>query len=328
MKYKSLIVLVFFILNCSNKNSSYLIQDVEKAHVRKVDSYKFTGINSVDFDSDDNIYLLDAINYRLFKFDSTWNLIRQFIRKGGAPGDFNFYPKDVKVAFDKIYVLGDYLLNVYDLNGKFIASNKKVISSGSNLAVNLKDSLIYVGCPISSKTNGKNILLYQSFFSNGKLKKNVYLDSKIFNSLKGFHEKTFISYIDDRIVLNFNQTNYFLIFNQNDSLVGKIKLPFEIKQTNKQNSYYSFSSGPLIKLTENLYMLRRPATPLWKSFIQLFDKNLKYVKNYKYSKNDKFINSQIDGKVHKGKLYFWEDLLYSDKIYCEKLNYEEILETK
>ena len=73
-----------------------------------------------DFDPDGNIFIFDAGNYRVLKFDSDGNFICSFGRKGQGPGEFQ---SDGDMAIDnqgKVYITKDNNLSIFDNDGKYI----------------------------------------------------------------------------------------------------------------------------------------------------------------------------------------------------------------
>jgi len=80
----------------------------------------FGGISAIYQDSKNNIYVLDADRYRIASFDPTGKYRFSFGNKGNGPGEFK-RPIDFFIGEkDKIYVLDDRLIHIFDISGKFI----------------------------------------------------------------------------------------------------------------------------------------------------------------------------------------------------------------
>ena len=315
---KKIIFLVIILVSCSSNKEKYLFEKYYELDSFKTQNIKLEGINAIDFDDNGNAYLLDAIKTKAYIFDKNWKLKKTFLKKGKAPGEFRFFPGDIKVAFNRIYILEDYLLNIYDLEGNFIVSNKKIIASQSNIAVNKKDSLIYIGCPISKTSANQKVLLYQCLDINGNLKENIYFKSNIFNKIKG-HETTFVSVINNKIVVNFEQINHLLIFNNKNEFEKDIKLQFNRIELKNPNGYVPFSLGPLIDIGDGKYLLRKFSTKTVKDAC-LFDAKLNYIDDIDYNEEVKRQLKRIDCCFYSGYLYFWQDYAYSSKLYEAPIN--------
>ena len=66
----------------------------------------FSMVAAVEFDADDNLYVLDVQNHRVVIFDRSGKFVRQFGRHGQGPGEFQF-PMDMAVLADSTIVIAD-----------------------------------------------------------------------------------------------------------------------------------------------------------------------------------------------------------------------------
>ncbi len=85
---------------------------------------KFWSPRGVAVDSQNNIYVCDAFNYRVQKFDSDGNFLLKFGSKGSGNGQFNM-PWDVCIDNENNLYISDLLNNriqVFSSSGNFIRS--------------------------------------------------------------------------------------------------------------------------------------------------------------------------------------------------------------
>ena len=128
-----------------DSNSNYIVSYFQNNIVRKYDSQgnliftlgtqshydegsnddgKFWSPRGVAVDSQDNIYICDAFNYRVQKFDSDGNFLLKFGSKGSGNGQFNM-PWDVCIDNKDNLYISDLLNNriqVFSSSGNFIRS--------------------------------------------------------------------------------------------------------------------------------------------------------------------------------------------------------------
>jgi hypothetical protein len=80
---------------------------------------------SFDFDKDGNLYILDAKNSKIQKFDKNYNLISIFGGQGQGPGEF-VQAANVIVKGDTLLVpdIRSWKVNKLELDGKFIVDKK------------------------------------------------------------------------------------------------------------------------------------------------------------------------------------------------------------
>lgn len=150
---KSLLFISFFILifSCSKKESTYEVSEVNgirvtrntgvpadstfKIELREVgfidndaetDPEKsFSNQILWDFDKAGNIYILDRIKYKVFKYDPKGSFIKSFGRQGHGPGEF-IQPGTINVRKDTLYVteIRSYKISKFNLDGEFIEDKK------------------------------------------------------------------------------------------------------------------------------------------------------------------------------------------------------------
>jgi hypothetical protein len=65
-----------------------------------------SGVNSVAFDAQDNLYILDRNNFRVLVFDPSGKFLRKIGKQGGGPGEF-IAPVSMTITSDGSLVVGD-----------------------------------------------------------------------------------------------------------------------------------------------------------------------------------------------------------------------------
>src|SRR5262245_16538265 len=65
-----------------------------------------SGVRAVAFDSLDNLYLLDANNFRVLVFDANGKFVHKIARQGGGPGEL-MVPTGMTVQSDGTIVISD-----------------------------------------------------------------------------------------------------------------------------------------------------------------------------------------------------------------------------
>ena len=129
------------------------------------DNYIFYRAIDVESDSEGNIYVLDAGNHRIQKFDINGNYLLTFGRKGEGPADLHS-PIDLFIDnTDLIYVsdVGINRLSVFDSEGNFVNScNFNDNSIGKIVGVNPNGEIVLIMDSISPNTDQNfMVFLYQ-----------------------------------------------------------------------------------------------------------------------------------------------------------------------
>lgn len=84
------------------------------------DEFMFYRVEDIGVDSERSIYVLDAGNHRIQKYDSQGSYLQTIGRKGQGPGEFDT-PYGMFVSFeDVIYVHDGMKIKVFEKNGHFI----------------------------------------------------------------------------------------------------------------------------------------------------------------------------------------------------------------
>lgn len=125
----------------------------------------FGGINDIAVDKDNNIYILDFVNYKVAKFDLKGQFIRNYgLGRGQGPGEFQF-PTSVCVDFSgNVYICDSTQrkISVFDPSNKLIniIRTEKFVKPLNGMAV-YNNSTLYVGADVSrSDWNDGMFLIY------------------------------------------------------------------------------------------------------------------------------------------------------------------------
>jgi len=115
-------------------------------------NYSLYGANAIKIDDDDNVFVLDAGNNRIMKYDKTGKFLQQIGRAGQRPGEL-LHPINFDIDGEgTIYVwdAGNSRIEIFNKNGEYIHSFKIPFSAGpeSGLAVG-PDGNIYLNLPSS-----------------------------------------------------------------------------------------------------------------------------------------------------------------------------------
>lgn len=98
-------------------------------------SGQLNGPNGIEFDSDDNLYVVDSKNHRIQKFTKSGKYIMQWGKFGINPGEFNT-PWGIAIDRDQNVFIADWGNNrvqKFDSNGKYIMSFGSDDSVGGKL---------------------------------------------------------------------------------------------------------------------------------------------------------------------------------------------------
>lgn len=85
------------------------------------ENYVFYNLSGIAIDSEENIFVLDAGNCRIQKFDKNGNFLQTIGRRGQGPGEFE-QPRSIHFDLkDRIYVYDSLRsnLHIFEKNGKF-----------------------------------------------------------------------------------------------------------------------------------------------------------------------------------------------------------------
>lgn len=96
------------------------LKDTDEAN-----SYILTFPRDIAFDKDDSVYILDAKEYCIYKFDIHGKLISSFGKRGNGPGEMKF-PMSIAIKESDLFLFDVApLINKYNLAGQFLSSSPK-----------------------------------------------------------------------------------------------------------------------------------------------------------------------------------------------------------
>ena len=91
----------------------------------KYENYMFYGPSDIAMDADGNIYVVDAGNYRVQKFDPNGTYLATFGKKGQGPGEFEYNPMRINIdTSGNMYILAGNYIQIFDPGGKEIRRTK------------------------------------------------------------------------------------------------------------------------------------------------------------------------------------------------------------
>lgn len=133
------------------------------------ENYMFYQARDVKVDSQGNIYVLDAGNHRVQKFDKNGNYLQTIGRKGQGPGEFASIYNMLFDNQNNLYVKGMRIIHIFNNKGEFIRNVTFPISL-HNFAVNTEGNFIVSGFITSEKGQNYGVMITDS---TGKIIKNI-----------------------------------------------------------------------------------------------------------------------------------------------------------
>jgi len=149
-----------------------LVFDLEEDLVignEEENNYMFYRVYDINVDSQGNIYVLDAGNHRMQKFDKNGDYLQTIGRKGQGPGEFTS-PFDIVLdSQSNIYVSGMRKIQMFNFKGEFIKSFVVPIYL-LGYTVNLEGNIVASGFISSKKGQNFGVVIIDS---TGKIIKNI-----------------------------------------------------------------------------------------------------------------------------------------------------------
>ena len=214
-------LLICIVLTCCKSNSDEIVEvhsvlpkfvDEEFVRLEKVDTIDVTQIslfnkdtNSdfqrlVDFDDDNNMYILDSFESTISVFNEQGKLVRAFGKAGQGPKEF-LRPSRIIVNGNKVYVFqGFHEYKIVDLEGEYISSHLVNVENRLNIRV-VADSFYLLRGKVDQTFTKLELILskYNSDFSSGE-------DLFTYKYPPGFRGPDY----------NFNWSNWLLVTNSGE----------------------------------------------------------------------------------------------------------------
>lgn len=187
-------------------------------------NYLFGHVRDIAIDKDDNVYVLDNINYKASKFTPDGKFIRNYSHgKGQGPGEFQSVANICVDNSNNIYISDDKQrrIVVFDSSNRFIKNfrTEKNIRPLSDL-IAYKDSLLFVGI----QTRQFGVLWKGGLFQMYSLPDGNYVGSIGRSDWLRKNWKIFLG------------TNSICINKKNDNIIISHTCPYEIEVFSKEGS--------------------------------------------------------------------------------------------
>src|SRR5690606_12208304 len=98
-----IIILGCILFGCDAREDEIVLDKILSQ--QRVAQLNLHGIKEIQFDENDNIYILDNFERKIHVFNSSFQLIRIIGGIGSGPGEFNSSLDDFKLSSGKLYVL-------------------------------------------------------------------------------------------------------------------------------------------------------------------------------------------------------------------------------
>ncbi|MEW6455964.1 MAG: 6-bladed beta-propeller [Acidobacteriota bacterium] len=226
---KVLISLLFLLflnikdIKSNNKLFKNFFKKVEIINLQQNREIQLSSIVKLRIDESDNIWIIDARNRNIKKFDKKGNLTDSFGRRGKGPEEFEF-PIGIYVDKNYVYVC-DLGLRVVK---KFNRNNKKLIRS------------FYIGSCRDIKVNSKNEIFIAGFHYI-KEKEGFFI--RKFNH-NGILINSFLSPNEKFYKLNMRLADAFFDFDKEENIFAALAITYEIYKFNADGKLQNVIKNP------------------------------------------------------------------------------------
>ena len=122
----------------------------------KDENYMFYGPSDIAKDADGNLYVVDAGNYRIQKFDPNGTYLATFGRKGQGPGEFTYNPWRINIdTAGNMYICDGNHIQIFGPGGKEIRRTKFAFRFNEFRLSRSSQLIISYGNPIIRTYDGK-----------------------------------------------------------------------------------------------------------------------------------------------------------------------------
>ena len=223
-----------------NPKESYygeLILDLEEDLVigREDDeNYQFYQANDLDVDSGDNIYVVDAGNGRIQKFDKNGNYILTVGKKGQGPGEFTGLSDILVDEQDNLYALGERRIQIFNSSGEYLngfvletsLSNFFLDSDGFIFGISsMRDEEGRKSKVVKLNSEGKFIKTCAEFLEHKTVQRKSGEDYVFFRAYHSYTHKLLLTALDSKIFSYVDTSRYeIFVIDKDGDLISKIQM--------------------------------------------------------------------------------------------------------
>lgn len=211
----------------------------------------------VVIDDEGAVYILDAGNHEVKKYDRDGNYLDSFGKKGAGPGEF-VGATQLDLFADGDIVVNDLavrMVNIFDRNGDFVGRiNHNGLPPAQILALRSGEIAAFYRKIVYSESDMKSRLLVNVFDKKGNLlrefvRPRIYEDS----STNFWCNSIFLAADDlDNIYVNFQSQNRIEKYSAAGELLLSIDRQLEYPETQEiKKKQYMYDEGPLIAVSFN-----------------------------------------------------------------------------
>jgi hypothetical protein len=210
-------------------------------------------------DDDGSVFILDAGNHKVKKYDRNGNYLSSFGEKGIGPGEL-IGPTHMDICTNGDIVINDRaqrVVNIFDRNGHFVRRiNNEGLPPAQILALRSGEIAVFYIKKFNLKNNLENHSLVNVFDNNGSLLRK-FVVPRIYEDIPTnfWCNSVFIAADDlDNIYVNFEAQNRIEKYSANGKLLFRADRLLEYPESHEiEKKTYVYDEGPLIAVSFNLF---------------------------------------------------------------------------
>ncbi len=150
-------------------NKKYPVEElkykIEMEISEDTSQYVFNSISDFAEDKDGNIYMIDAGECNIKKFDKNGNFIKVFSHKGSGPGEIENAVSLIITSDDRLITFDVKRMTfiVFDSDGNFVTSNKTEDFFPMGFTIDENDMIYTVGLALGTGGTGKSLKLVKQY---------------------------------------------------------------------------------------------------------------------------------------------------------------------